>query len=197
MPDDATPAPAGRRPRVVIVPGFGATPADHWFPWLASAAVKAGAAATVVPLPEPGMPARATWEAAVRRVLHQPSPHTWLVAHSLGCITSLRVLEESGSPWQLGGLVLVAGFSGPLPHHPALDTYLEEPAPAETLAPNIARRVVIASDNDPSVPPARSRELAARLAADLVILRGRGHFRARDGVTELPEVLREIFPRPG
>lgn len=184
-----TPIPARHSPRrVVIVPGYGATPADHWFPWLRGSLTADAIDAAIVSLPTPDAPVAPAWEAAVADALGVPDADTWVVAHSLGSITTLRVLAALREPWSLGGLVLVSGFTTPLDALPVLDGYLAADVDAERLREHVATRFMIRSDADGIVPPSASDALAERLAATLRIVPGAGHFLADDGVTELPAV---------
>ncbi|WP_199719163.1 RBBP9/YdeN family alpha/beta hydrolase [Cryobacterium melibiosiphilum] len=175
--------------RIVIVPGYGATAVSHWFPWLRDSLADSGIEAIVVDLPTPNDPQTSAWESAVRSALGTPDASTWVVTHSLGGITALRVLAAIAGEWRLGGLVLVSGFTGPLAALPLLDAFLTADVHAELLVPNIGVRVVIRSDNDAFVPPSASEQLAHRLDAEVAIQPGAGHFLADGGVTALPLVL--------
>jgi len=179
--------------RIVVVPGFGANPDLHWFPWLATQGRERGARVEVVSLPDPLSPRRADWEAVTAAAVGEPDGATWIVGHSLGCITALRVLDALEGSWRLGGLLLVAGFSGRLPALPALDGYLADPAPIRRVRDLADRRIVFSSDNDPVVPVTATARLAEELAARLVVLPGRGHFTEETGVRTLPEAVAEIF----
>jgi predicted alpha/beta hydrolase family esterase len=101
----------------------------------------------------------------------------------------LRALAALTEPWQLGGLVLVSGFTGALKSLPVLDEYLSTDVDAERIAKNIGVRAMIRSDADAFVPTAASDELAQRLNAELRIQPGAGHFLTEDGVSALPIVL--------
>ncbi|TLM86494.1 serine hydrolase family protein [Pseudarthrobacter sp. NamE2] len=175
--------------RAIIVHGYEAAPDAHWFPWLQGALEAEGTHVTAVPLPAPDAPEPAAWERAVNAALGVPDGRTVIVAHSLGAITALRVLAAMPEPWELGGLVLVAGFVVPLEALPELDRYLATDVDVERLARNIRKRTVIRSDTDPFVPPAASDDLAKRLDAQLQVHPEAGHFMAKDGVTTFPAVL--------
>lgn len=175
--------------RVLIVHGFAAAPDAHWFPWLRDALDTAGVDATVVTLPSPDAPKAAAWQAAVGEAIGVPDAGTWIVAHSLGGITVLRALAALTDPWQLGGLVLVSGFTGALKSLPVLDEYLSSDVDVERIANYIRVRAVVRSDADVFVPTEASNELAQRLNAELHIQPGAGHFLTEDGVSDLPLVL--------
>lgn len=182
----ARPAPVQR---VVIVHGYEAAPDAHWFPWLQNTLEAEGVSVTAVPLPDPDAPATTAWENAVGAALGVPDAGTVIVAHSLGAITALRVLAALPEPWELGGIVLVAGFVEPLKSLPELDHYLSTGVDVERLAKSIQTRIVIRSETDPFVPPAASDHLAKRLNAQLQVHAEAGHFMAKDGVTKFPAVL--------
>jgi predicted alpha/beta hydrolase family esterase len=175
--------------RVLIVPGYAAAPNAHWFPWLHDSLETAGVDATVVTLPTPDAPKAAAWTEAVAEAIGVPDAGTWIVAHSLGGITVLRALATLTEPWQLGGLILVSGFTGALKSLPVLDEYLNTDVEVERIAKNIGMRAMVRSDADAFVPAAASDELAQRLNAELHIQPSAGHFLTEDGVSDLPLVL--------
>ena len=184
-----TPVTSHSLRRVLIVHGYAAAPDAHWFPWLRDSLDTADVDATVVALPTPDAPEAAAWKDAVVDVIGVPDVRTWVVAHSLGGITVLRALAALTEPWQLGGLVLVSGFTGALKSLPVLDEYLSTDVDAERIAKNIGVRAMVRSDADAFVPAAASDELAQRLDAELHIQPGAGHFLTEDGVSDLPIVL--------
>ncbi|MFI7496150.1 RBBP9/YdeN family alpha/beta hydrolase [Kocuria sp. M4R2S49] len=183
--------------RVVVAHGYDAAPDQHWFPWLRERLTAEGVRTVVVALPEPSFPEAGAWLAAVARAVGQPDRHTHLVGHSLGCVTLLRHLAGLPRPWELGGLVLVAGFTGQLEGVPLLDEFLAEDVDVTAVRENVRRRLVLRSDDDPTVPPARTEALAERLDAPVRVVPGAGHFCGSDGVTRLPAVLEALVPRGG
>lgn len=178
--------------RVVVVHGFDAAPDQHWFPWLRDGLAAQAVPADVMALPEPSFPEAGAWQEAVVRAVGEPDEHTWLVGHSLGCITLLRFLAALPQPWTLGGLVLVAGFTGRLESAPVLDEFLAEDVDVTSVRANVRRVLVLRSDDDATVPPATTDALARRLDAPVLVVPGAGHFRGADGVTRLPAVLEAV-----
>ncbi|MFP5368238.1 MAG: RBBP9/YdeN family alpha/beta hydrolase [Actinomycetes bacterium] len=189
MSDKTTDRPSHSLQRVIIVHGYEAAPDAHWFPWLQNTLEAEGVHVTAVPLPDPDAPEVTGWENAVGAALGVPDAGTVIVAHSLGAITALRVLAGLSEVWELGGIVLVAGFVEPLESLPELDRYLSMGVDVERLAQSIRSRTVIRSETDPFVPPAASDELAKRLDAQVQVHPEAGHFMAKDGVTRFPAVL--------
>lgn len=190
-------APEPEVRRVVVVHGYDAAPDQHWFPWLREQLAAAGVRADVLELPEPSFPEAGAWRAAVARAVGTPDRHTHLVGHSLGCITLLRHLAGLPRPWELGGLVLVAGFTGRLEAVPLLDGFLAEDVDVSAVRTGARRRLVLRSDDDPTVPAAATEDLARRLDAEVRVVPGAGHFCGSEGVTRLPAVLEALLPRGG
>jgi predicted alpha/beta hydrolase family esterase len=181
-------------PRAFIFHGYGATPDDHWFGWLAAQLRADGIPTTIPSLPNPQDPDPEQWMDVLRTAVGTPDEHSIIVAHSLGCLTVLRHLRSLSGPWKLGTLVLVSGFVDPLPALPALDSYIGNGCDVSGLSEHIGRLTIMRSDDDPYVPPAHTDHLADLLGGSAVILPGAGHFLASDGVTSLPEARGAIAP---
>jgi predicted alpha/beta hydrolase family esterase len=180
------------RRRASIIHGYGASPEDHWFGWLAARLDAGGVPTTVPALPNPHDPDPARWADAVRADLGTPDENSIVVAHSLGCLTVLRYLRSLPHSWRLGALVLVSGFVDRLPALPELDAYIADGCDVEGLSDHIGRLTVIRSDADPYVPPGHTDRLARLLGTSAEIVPGAGHFLASDGITSLHEALEAI-----
>ena len=184
--------------RAIIVHGYSATPADHWFAWLADRLREQGIDTVIPALPGTTAPDRERWVAAVRDALGTADERTAVVAHSLGTVTALHALDGLGRSERLGMFVGVAGFADPLPTLPELDPFVSPAPDLESLATRIRRRVMLHSDDDAIVPPAHSRALGHALDAEIVVVPAAGHFLASQGFTALP-TLAELFrhaPQP-
>ena len=180
--------------RAFIIHGWGATPADHWFPWLSGSLQRLDYAADTPALPNPTAPVFTDWQHTLARHIGTPQPNDLYIAHSLGNITLLHYLSQV-RPAKIGGLILVSAFAAKLPKLSeiegySIDHYVEQARldlPAVRAAtPNIA---CIVSGNDPLVAPEESIKLAATLDSPVIRVSNAGHFLASDGFTELPQVL--------
>ncbi|MEU9591704.1 alpha/beta hydrolase [Streptomyces sp. NPDC048193] len=180
--------PGTTRRRATIIHGYGATPEDHWFGWLAGRLRADGVPTTVPALPDPQDPDPAKWTDAVRTELGTPDERSIVVAHSLGCLTVLRHLRSLPGTWRLGALVLVSGFVDRLPALPELDAYIGHGCDVTGIGDRVDRLTVIRSDADPLVPTGHTDRLAGLLGVRARTVPGSGHFLASDGVTSLPEV---------
>lgn len=178
--------------RLVIVHGYHASPAAHWFPWLADEVARDGVQVDIPALPSPTSPDPERWITAVSDTIGTPDDGLTVVAHSLGAITVLHALTRLTGDWSLGAFVAVSGFASSLPALPELDNFTADPPDIERLAERIGHRTVVLSDNDTIVPPAATHDLGRRLDAELVTVSGAGHFLADDGYTTLPAVLHGV-----
>jgi Predicted esterase of the alpha/beta hydrolase fold len=177
---------------VYIIHGYLASPSHHWFPWLKRQLAAEGAQVFVPPMPDPEHPDPAEWIEFLDANVHTHDERTFFVAHSLGCIALLRHLERVSADTRIGGLVLVSGFSEPLPGLPLLDAFTLDGYDVEHITRIAPRRTVLAALDDSIVPYAHSERLSRELRAKLVTLPTGGHFLESDGFTELPVALNEL-----
>ena len=171
-------------PRAVIVHGYNGYPAKHWFPWLAAELVDAGFPVTRVALPNTTRPHPAAWAEALAEQAGSLDGAV-VVAHSLGCFTTLRHLAAHPNQ-KLAGLVLVAGFYAKSDALPQLDPFIGEGVDTEALLPRLGEVAVIMSDADHIVPGTDTEAMAKRLGVEPIVVPGAKHFLYSDGVTEVP-----------
>lgn len=194
--------------RVLVVHGFRATPQKHWFPWLAQQVP----GARVLALPDSAAPDAEAWTTAVAQAIGELDQHTAVIAHSLGCVTTVRAIQRlaarsdaqgprSAGSATLGAFIAVSPFAEPLT--PSGDQGLDAFA-ATGLAPfldgvdltaarpHLGAITVIRSDDDPLVAPQLSDAFAAGLQGRTRIIPGARHFLESHGVTELPEVVEAL-----
>ncbi|WOC12124.1 RBBP9/YdeN family alpha/beta hydrolase [Gordonia sp. MP11Mi] len=179
--------------RTLIVHGFGAGIDDHWFRWLANETHGDRLA-----LPDARRPDADTWTSLVADALANSDEGTAVVAHSLGCVTVARALQQV-SDVRLGAFVAVAPFRRPLSGpfgDTELDCFIADGLDAFLAGTEVAavrrritRATVFASDDDPIVPSEASDEFAADLDVAVRVVPGAGHFLADDGVSTLPQIL--------
>src|SRR4030067_3170430 len=100
--------------RLIMVHGWAGTPTGGWFPWLASEMGQRGWKVLVPAMPNTNNPKQAEWVPFLKQIVGKVDKNTFMVGHSLGCVTILRFLESLPSEEQIGGVVLVAGVDNPL-----------------------------------------------------------------------------------
>lgn len=177
-----------KKARLIIVHGFMASPEDHWFRWLEAQAATLGMEVTVPAMPDSAAPDEARWLETLGQYAGDVDEQTYFVGHSLGCITALRYLSGRPAEQRAGGIIMVSGFSEPVPLLPELDGFTASPLENLESLTGIAHRAVLVSLNDEIVPPAYTLRLSQQLAAPLYGLPGCGHFLDRDGFETLPQV---------
>ncbi len=89
--------------RLFIVHGYTASPDAHWFPWLKAELEARDVRVEVLAMPDPHHPEPATWDAAMDHLVRDHDERTFLLGHSLGCITILRQLDRLPAGSQVGG----------------------------------------------------------------------------------------------
>ncbi len=183
--------------KAYIVHGYSATPADHWFPWLASRLQTEGIAADIIPLPNSSRPDFERWQETLAAHIGKPQPGDLFIAHSLGTISLLHYLSRLRPP-RIAGLVLVSGFGTRLPALPSIngyniDAYVDKAvinyAAIRQMSPAIYS---VISENDTIVAPVESLKLARRLDSKIISVPNGGHFLAQDGFTEMPQAWQAI-----
>ncbi|CAG9296650.1 RBBP9/YdeN family alpha/beta hydrolase [Celerinatantimonas diazotrophica] len=176
---------------IYLVHGYTASIDSHWFPWLERSLAREFPQVTLtrIAMPNSNAPEVERWLGTLNQQLNC-DPSTILIGHSLGCITLLRYLAQSGSP--IKGLLLVSGFAASVAHLKELDPFVDVELPYMQLQKQIPHRVMLLSDNDDVIPPSYSEQLARDLRMKQVKVKGYGHFVAREGVTSLPQALQVI-----
>lgn len=180
--------------KIYIIHGLGATPEDHWFPWLAEKiSSMPNQQVTILQMPNSNQPDLDQWLNKLAQEIPIFDENTYIVAHSLGCITILNYLSQIFHQYtdvKIGGLLLVSGFSTNLPELPLLDSFttkgIDFNAIKQLTHGNIT---VVASANDYIVPVELSDQLAQELDADYYRKKENGHFLAVDGYIEFPLVF--------
>lgn len=175
------------QPKLVIVHGYQAKPESHWFNWLCQQFPNMQH--HVLALPNSHAPEPHAWQHALEKQLPVLDENTYVVAHSLGCITTLRYLASQPEALRLGGLLLVAGFAHTLPNLPQLDVFNQDVLPWHKLQQQIPNRQVFLSLDDDVVAPEATEQLSQSLKAPLLRLSNRGHFTQADGCHTLPEAV--------
>ncbi len=196
-------------PRIRIIHGFASNPQDCWFPWLRAQLAAVGFDVALPVLPHPERPQPDAWVAAVRAAAGSQPERTMLIGHSLGCQAILRFAATLSVEHPLLGAVFVGGWlTPPKDDHPERTRrrrpwFVRLPDLA-LVRTRIRRCIALLSDDDPFAPLAGNGPLyAQRLGATVLSVHGKKHFRARDGVLELPEafeavriVLNDATPQP-
>ncbi len=167
---------------ILIVPGLGDSGRNHWQTWLQ------GRENTAVRVTQDDWndPDLARWASRVRDSLDRAPGPVWVVAHSFGCLASVRAV--AARPHPVTGALLVApadpdrvGAGKSLPTAPL-------PFPS----------LLVASTTDPWLKLSTATLLANQWGSRLINLGAAGHINADSGYGPWPEgerLLRELQRR--
>ncbi|MCB2380044.1 alpha/beta hydrolase [Hymenobacter sp. BT635] len=200
---------------IYVVPRWGGTPRDDWYPWLKRELEEKHEAQS--PRYEVHLLDMPAWELPdidraidhLARVLPpaQLQPNIILVGHSVSCLAILHYLAKIGaeypaSPPQVGGVVCVAGwFSVDSPWQEVLN-WIHAPIDFEAARRLIPaeKLVVLLSDDDPYTSGYQENEQlwVERLRSRVHILPGRQHFSSHLDA-DILEAIRDLaddLPQP-
>jgi len=178
--------------RLVIVHGWEGSPEEGWFPWLKAEMEKRGWEVSVPALPNSAEPEQARWLPYLQMIVGKVDKNTFMVGHSLGCITILRFLERLPKEEFIGGAILVAGFDNPLKYK-ELKNFFQEVISWDRIKKNCKKFVTIHSEDDPEVPLENGLRFERNLRAKRIVVNGLKHFSGGDGVTSVPIILQELL----
>ncbi|WP_445115037.1 RBBP9/YdeN family alpha/beta hydrolase [Acinetobacter sp. WZC-1] len=181
--------------KVLIVHGYQAAPEKHWFPWIAEKIQQMGAVCEIVHLEEPEHPEYPVWKECLEIQLAPLNDDSIIIAHSLGCISTLDYLSQALQGRSLKAIFLIAGFYEKLAALPELDAFIDHTYIQDTvIRSRIRQRWLFLSSNDPVVPAPLSIRLGHLINAQMVEIRDAGHFTQDDGWLEFPQLWEQLQP---
>jgi uncharacterized protein len=175
--------------RAFLLHGWEGNPHSNWLPWLKWKLEEEKFAVSTPALPETMNPKMESWVSKLSYEIGKPDVDTYLVGHSLGCITILRYLETLTLDRRIGGAVLVAGFSDDL-GYAELSNFFSKPIDWEKIKSRCGKFVCIHSDNDPYVPLKFADIFKEKLGAEIVVKHGYEHFNMEELQDALDAVLK-------
>jgi len=174
--------------QVYIIHGYGASPSNHWFPWLKEKLIADDHQVSVLHLPNSSDPKKEEWLKTLATKIKNLDTNTYFVAHSLGSITLLNYLEQLDPLPGFGGFILVSGFSKPLSSLPSLDPFTVKKVDYQKIISATNSRAVIAAEDDYIVPFQLSENLSKQLDTSFYPVKKGGHFLEDDGFITFPLV---------
>lgn len=179
----------------VIVHCWEGYPEYCWYPHTQKSLKKKGFKVIVPQMPDTNTPTLEKWLTKLQEVVPKPDENTYLIGHSLGCITILRYLESLTEKQKIGGAVFVAGFVDNLGFQ-EIGSFFETPIDFEKINQRCPNFVAIHSNNDPYVPLENGGIFKEKLGAQLIVKHLMGHFSGEieneESCTELPDVIESV-----
>ncbi|MDD1515816.1 RBBP9/YdeN family alpha/beta hydrolase [Priestia megaterium] len=167
--------------QVYIIHGYGASPSNHWFPWLKEKLLADDHQVSVLHMPNSSDPKKEEWLKTLTNKIKDLDNNTYFVAHSLGSITLLNYLEQLDPLPEFGGFILVSGFSERLSSLPSLDPFTVKEVDYQKIISAANSRAVIAAKDDYIVPCELSQNFSKQLDASFYSIEKGGHFLEDDG----------------
>lgn len=181
-------------PRAIMVHGTKGHPSGNWFPWLAKELERAGWQVIRPQFPTPENQTVEGYFKVWRKEVGRSLGKDVYVGHSSGPAFLLRVLEKNARP--IRAAFFVAPFIRDLGDEEfdrLNGNFYRDPFNWDKIKQNCERFFVYASDDDPYVPLARSREMADCLGASLTLVKGAKHFSAENNYWSFPRLLEDIL----
>jgi uncharacterized protein len=170
-----------------IFHGTYGNPNENWFPWMK----KELKCEVIIPeFPSPENQSLESWNKAFNEFESKINSETIFVAHSLGVAFALHLLEKN----KIKSCFFISGFLGSLNNEKfdELNKSFMKKFNWNKIKSNCEKFIIIYSDNDPFVPQEKAIELKEKLNAELILIRGAGHFNESAGYLEFPELLEKI-----
>lgn len=188
--------------KVYLIHGWGGHPDEHWMPWLRRELENNGFKVYVPQMPDTNKPKINAWVSKLAEIAGNPNDDTYFVGHSLGCKAILRYLETLSENIKIGGVIFVAPWikldRKTIEEEGKDSTKItkllqETPIDLKRVKMRSKKFFAVFSDDDHYVPLSQADLFSKKLDAEIAIEKGKGHFTADDGVTELQVVLSELL----
>ena len=178
--------------KAFLIHGWEGHPEKDWWPYLKANLETHGFQVFVPAMPDTDQPEINAWLKHLIKIVGSPDKNCFFVGHSLGCITILRYLETLKKGQEIGGLVMVAGFTSDLGYE-ELTSFFKKPINWDKIKSHCNKFVAIRSDDDPYVSLHYGDFFKENLGAELIMEYGKKHFSEDEGITELPIALDVIL----
>jgi len=177
--------------QIFVLHGYSASIDDHWFLDLKHQIEDEHTTVTLIPFPDSEHPDVEAWQKVLDQQIPKVDENTYFVAHSLGVITLLHFLQRHEYQ-NIGGMILVSGFSGFISDSSVLNSYITKSKVDTNDFKGIKKKLVYLSDNDDLVPPKLTIQLAKEIDAPYITVPNGGHFLGREGYTTFPQVVNSL-----
>lgn len=177
--------------RVFILHGWGDYYNKGWFPWLAKELNKNDFDAIALDM-KPQPPILKIWKNILSKSVKNLDENTYFVGHSAGVMTILHYLSELPGNIEVGGVVMVAGWTDNL-EMDELNNFFQKPLNWNKVKKHCNRFVYIYSDNDPYVKTYHAKIFKEKLSAKIILEKGKKHFSYDDGINELQSAFNALI----
>ncbi|MFH1126873.1 MAG: alpha/beta hydrolase [archaeon] len=178
---------------VFIIHGAYGNPQENWYPWLKSELERLNCNVFVPRFPTPTDQTLDNWQKIFATHKARLDENTIIIGHSLGAAFLLRVLEDIKT--QIKAAFFISGFTENL-NNPVFDeinkTFIDKRYDWDRIKKSSKRFYVFHSDNDPYIALKQGKNMAQNLGAEMITIKGAGHFNENSGYKKFPELLEKI-----
>jgi predicted alpha/beta hydrolase family esterase len=166
---------------------------ENWFPWLEKQLVQKGWHVWVPDLPGAESPNIETYNNFIFPKWNF-NEESIIIGHSSGAVAAFGLLQEFKGNVNIDKVFSVAGFTNDLDWDPLRELFRYE-FNWPKIKNSVNKSVLFQSDNDPYVSFDHAQRLKELLSAELVVIKGQGHFSIGSDpkYTEFPELLEKIL----
>jgi leucyl-tRNA synthetase/predicted alpha/beta hydrolase family esterase len=194
------------KPKVLLIHGLSGGSKENWFPWFKAELANKGYEVLVPDLPNTNNPSLKEWLAALKQLGITKNDKLFVVGHSLGSPTACQFILENG--FKVQKLILIAP-TGKEQAERDLETVLKfgfDHSAVEVIKAFTAANTrldilktqvndvsLYLSSDDPYIPLSIKKSYE-ELNPVIHEYKNKGHFNARAGLTEFPDLLDEFPP---
>jgi len=176
-----------------IIHGTYGHPGENWFPWLKRQLESLGVPTQIPRFPTPEGQKLQNWLEVFDDYRQLINPKTILIGHSLGSAFILNYLERGQQ--QVKAALLVSSFIGLLDNEEFDElnaTFTDREFDFEAIKDSCPHFYVYHAQDDPYVPLAKAKHLAAKLDAELNVVANAGHFNSDSGYNQFALLFEDI-----
>lgn len=184
--------------KIYLVHCWDGTKEDGWYPWLDKKISNNDNKVIRFNMPDTANPKIENWVFELEKQVKKLDENTYFVGHSIGCQTILRYLEKANVK-NIGGILFIAPWLDLLPEavsdkesYNIAQPWINTPIDFEKVRSVTNKITCIFSDNDYFVSLDQEQRFKELLNAKTLIVKGKGHISADDGIKELDEIYKEL-----
>jgi len=181
--------------RILLVPRWSGKRDSDFYPWFSATITERGWRGELefISLRPPSAPEITPTIAAIRGRLSTPAlaSRTLLIGHSVGAQAAMRTLADLPPGVEVAAFLAIAGWWSIDDPWPTIQPWIDTPFDWARARAAARRRIVLLSTDDPFTADSAQtgRLFADRLAAEVQMKEGAGHFNAPEEPSILPAVL--------
>jgi len=169
--------------KIYLIHGWSGSSKLGWFPFLKRLLEQKGFYVVAFDMPNTDKPKIEEWINFLEKNVKDLSDKTFFIAHSIGCQTVLRYLENKNVNKKIGGCIFVAGWFNLKPESAESEEeiqiatpWVETPINCEKIKNLCNNFLCFFSDNDPYVLVSDTDLFRKRLNAKIILEKNKGHY---------------------